>query len=397
MGSYAGMYVKGRPILWWKNGLSPLVTSLFTKNDIKSGSGQKGLELIKEYNLTDYGKDYSADDTDWEIMIAVIGVKTLRQRLSIYGYNLDIFLNLINELIAERAESLSEAAEDMHGYYKEEIEILERLRDNNAPLSALTYKYLERLDFYNEAMAIWAVLQNKEITDSDVVIIDLDDLAEGGWIDEEFNNTDSDYLLPQGEFVSEIPVIVTEGVTDKRFLQESLGIIYPKLASNIRFLNHDFKPENGASSVIKMVKSFASAGISNRILVVLDNDAAASEAMLSLPKEMPNNIMVIQYPELELLKNYPTIGPQGVASMDVNGLAGSIEMYLGKDILLDDSGKLEKIQWGGYMQSVKKYQGSLLNKGQVQKRFSKKDKNDTSKWADLQHVWDYIINSLSTL
>jgi hypothetical protein len=173
--------------------------------------------------------------------------------------------------------------------------------------------------------------------------------------------------------------------------------IYPKLVNSVRFLDHDFKPENGVSPVIKMIKSFASAGINNRILVILDNDAASAEAMLALPKKLPRNIVVIQYPELDLLKNYPTIGPQGEVNMDVNGLAGSIEMYMGEDILVDSSGELEKVQWGGYMQGVRRYQGSLLHKAETQERFRGKDKEDIAKWADLQRIWDYIIEILGQL
>ena len=86
MSSYASFYINGQELLHWRNGLSSLVTSLFTKNDIIRGRGIDGLKLIKKYNLS-YYNDYTEDDVDWEITLAVIDVATLKQRLSIYGYN----------------------------------------------------------------------------------------------------------------------------------------------------------------------------------------------------------------------------------------------------------------------------------------------------------------------
>ena len=51
--------------------------------------------------------------------------------------------------------------------------------------------------------------------------------------------------------------------------------------------------------------------------------------------------------------------------MNLNGLAGLIEIYMGRDILTGNDGNLELVQWGGYMNRVKKYQGSLINKDAV--------------------------------
>ena len=396
MGSYAGLSIGGKALIWWKNGLSPIATSLFTKDDVLRGSGQAGVDLIEQYRLEQYRDDYTVEDLNWEIVLAVIDIATLRQRLSIYGYNQETFDTAITELITQQQEMLTDADHDMKAHYKKEIETLCKIRDNSLPLRHIDHKLLEDLEIYDELMAIWIVLQNDDIKDDDVAIIDLDDLAEGGWLDDEFSNTDSTYMIPEGRFTPEVPIIITEGVSDERFLRESLAVIYPKLVNNIRFLDSTFRPERSASSAIKMIKSFASAGISNRTLVVLDNDAAASDAIKDLPTKMPNNIKVIQYPDLKWLENYPTIGPQGEVFMDVNGLAGSIEMYLGKDVLLDDGGNLTRVQWRGYMDRVKKYQGSLVNKGDVQSRFDAKDKNVLEQWQDLKSVWDFIIDQLST-
>lgn len=397
MGSYAGLHVKGQELIWWKSGLSPMIASLFTKDEIHRATGPEGYDLLKTYDLLKRYEDLKPDDIEREIALAVIDVATLKQRLSIYGYSKRIFDETIDQEILRLKEYIDEPDDkyDLKNHYRRELKKYESIKNGSISTSEMSYKLFEQIDFYNEAARIWAVIQHKDIDDSDVAVIDLDDLIEGGWLNEELENEDSSFLVTMEDFIPDMPVLITEGVTDKRILEKSLSVIYPKLVSNVKFLDMDFKPENGVSSVVKMVRSFAAAGIRNRILLILDNDSAASEALMALPKNLPSNIKVIQYPNLKMLKNYPTIGPQGAVNMDVNGLAGSIEMFVGKDVLADKSGDLEVVQWGGYMAKVKKYQGSLLNKEAVQKRFDSKDVAKLENWSDLKFLWDYIIHNLS--
>lgn len=308
-----------------------------------------------------------------------------------------LFDETITDAVRDREQSIEEADDNMRDYYTKKLQTLKKIQNNTISLADISYKLFESIDLYDEMLQIWTVLQHDDIKDTDIVVIDLDDLVEGGWLDDELSNSDSDYLIPEGYFMPEIPIIITEGVTDERFLKKSLEVIYPKLINNVKFLDSDFKPERSADSAIKLIKSFASAGISNRILVVLDNDAAGSDALMNLPSSLPNNFKVIQYPKLDWLKKYPTIGAQGEVVMDINGLAGSVEMYLGDDVLKDKSGELVRVQWQGYMSRIGKYQGSLLDKAGVQKRFDTKDIADASKWSDLKFVWDYIIEELSQL
>ena len=394
MSSYASFYINGQELLHWRNGLSSLVTSLFTKNDIIRGRGRNGLKLIKQYNLS-YDNEYSEDDIDWEIVLAVIDIATLKQRLSIYGYNAQLFNKFLDAYIEEFNASSNHFSDDkMKRYYENEIKQVNDLRTGKICLKDQPYVFFED---YDECIAIWGMAHHEDIKEDDIAVLDISDLVEGGWLNDELENTDSDFLIPQDEFIPEIPIILTEGITDIETLKKALHVIYPKLESNVRFLDTSFRPETNAAAVVKMIKSFAAAGINNRILAILDNDAAASEAMTNLPRNLPNNIKVIQYPELDLMTSYPTIGPQGEINMNINGLAGSIEMYMGKDILTGNDGNLELVQWGGYMNRVKKYQGSLINKDAVDSRFKGKDAADVNKWQDLRYLWDYIIDNLSTL
>ena len=77
-------------------------------------------------------------------------------------------------------------------------------------------------------------------------------------------------------------------------------------------------------------------------------------------------------------------------------------MYLGKEALTDDDGKLERVMWRGYMQDVDKYQGVLINKNIVNKRFDnilKKVKKDNYQYdfSDLTTLWDFVISELATM
>ena len=386
MSSYASFYINGQELLHWNDGFSQIVDGLYTKDDIVRGRGKDGVRLIKQYGLSMYDNAYTEDDVDWEIALAVIDVATLKQRLSIYGYNAQLFNESLDAYIERLIKECNNISNEMKLDYEDQIKQVNNLKTNKISLKDLSYELFRQIDFNNELVAIWGAVHNESVKDSDIAVLDISDLAEAGWLDYEFDN-----------FITVPPIILTEGITDIKTLKKALHVIYPKLESNVRFLDTSFRPETNAAAIVKMIKSFAAAGINNRILAILDNDAAASEAMTNLPRNLPNNIKVIQYPELDLMTSYPTIGPQGEINMNINGLAGSIEMYMGKDILTGNDGNLELVQWGGYMNRVKKYQGSLINKDAVGSRFKEKDADDVNKWQDLRYLWDYIIDNLSIL
>lgn len=119
--------------------------------------------------------------------------------------------------------------------------------------------------------------------------------------------------------------------------------------------------EGSAASLAKLVRSFVGAGIANRVVAIADNDTAAHDALGKLKTEgLPDTYRVLHYPYLPLLSNYPTLGPQFAdeVRMDVNGRAGSIEMYLGEDVLMTDAG-LSPVQWTGYVAGQGAYQGEI--------------------------------------
>ncbi len=112
----------------------------------------------------------------------------------------------------------------------------------------------------------------------------------------------------------------------------------------------------------------------------------------------------LHLPEVESLRSYPTVGPQGRTHMDVNGLAASIEMYLGHDVLAPENVP-RPVEWRGYVTGVGSYQGEVSAKREVQEAFRRKALGavndptvmDRQDWTDLDHVLDHLVTALRNL
>lgn len=169
-------------------------------------------------------------------------------------------------------------------------------------------------------------------------------------------------------------IVLTEGSTDAEFLEEALALLYPHLSDYYSF--PDFRSSRtpgGAADLVKLVKAFKSAGITNRVIALLDNDTASHDARRVLDKiTLPPNIVVQHYPDLDLLRTYPTLGPGGLELLDVNGFAASIELYFGEDVLSVEQNVLVPVQWKGYNSKLEQYQGEVLHKRKLQDAFRKK-------------------------
>jgi hypothetical protein len=191
-------------------------------------------------------------------------------------------------------------------------------------------------------------------------------------------------------------IIVTEGSSDATILREALGLLYPHLIEFYSFFDFDTpRAAGGANQVVSVLKAFIAANISNRVVALFDNDTAAREATRPLERiTLSNNIAVLHYPALECLRFYPTIGPTGTVPFDVNGLAGSIELYLGNDVLSSD----HPVQWKGFSESVRAYQGEVMHKASLQEKFLKKVERckgnaeliKSTDWSGLDQIWKSI-------
>jgi hypothetical protein len=211
---------------------------------------------------------------------------------------------------------------------------------------------------------------------------------------------------------SHAPVVVlTEGVTDAEFLSSALAVLHPHLTDLVRFLDYDRKPEGSASAVLRAARAFDAAGIANRVVAILDNDTAGADVLRgSAQPRLSDGIRLIQYPPLGLARQYPTLGPPTVGSpggaielADVNGLAASIELYLGRDVLTGEDGNLRPVQWQSFNPGVGRYHGAVTGKNDIHKAFRAKaaaalqDPAAVSQqdWEGLRLILDAILTAFT--
>lgn len=233
-----------------------------------------------------------------------------------------------------------------------------------------------------------------------LVEYDITELLDSEYYSKEFQFANDSKNLFRKDYIKNEKIIVsTEGKSDSRILKRAMEILYPEVYDYYSFLDFDEHNISGSvSALIDRVKSFSSAGIANRVVAITDNDAAAHDALRKLNREfIPDNIVVTTYPDIELAKNYPTIGPNGIEKMNINGMACSIELYLGNNILKNNNGYIP-IQWKGYMEGIKRYQGEIIEKDSIQKSFfaginKENFKKSEYDWSGLKEILEMIIGA----
>lgn len=215
------------------------------------------------------------------------------------------------------------------------------------------------------------------IPEKDDLVYDIGDLVLGGYFDADEDLVEYVTNLSSVEYYDIGKcIILTEGKSDKFILSESLSLLYPHLAEYFTFMDFEgAKVGGGAGSLANIVKSFSSVGIINKVIAVFDNDTAAHAALKGIEKsKISNNIKIFILPNIDILNDYPTIGPSGEVNMNVNGMAGSIEPYLGSECISNSNGKYFPIQWVGLDKGLQKYQGEITEKDKVQQHFKDKIK-----------------------
>lgn len=191
-------------------------------------------------------------------------------------------------------------------------------------------------------------------------------------------------------------VVLTEGSTDARALAAGMLITHPHLEGFIQFMDVHAKAEMNVAALDKMVRIFSTARISHRVLALADNDAAAHRHLARLKKDLksghiPENYRILHYPDIPLLRAYPVERPDsGNAVEDVNGWAGSLEMYLGENLLLDRNGQLIPVQQKGEPDGPQQLQGTLPehHKRRINKAFMRVAKRaKTDPVVRAEHDW----------
>ncbi|WP_373228924.1 HEPN/Toprim-associated domain-containing protein [Cohnella sp.] len=382
MGSYASLFISSFEAYSCKSYISPTLMTLFRESDRKQLSWTDG------------------DGENRESFKYINRVGSIKLRLDIMGFNLantiDEFTSkndshfyisysvddVWNEILYENYsfDNWLKALKSIVNAQQYYFELKESMKPNDDPI--LYHILNEHEDgnslfgfkCYDIRYVIRGVLEL--FNDDEQFYIDFSELIDAGYYSEEdkicelsLQNLADDYIA------NEKIIILSEGSSDITIIKRTMEYLYPDIVGFYSFM--DFYQSNAsgsASSLVAYIKAFIGSGIRNRIIALFDNDTAADEAISALNKiNVPSNIRVLRYPYLEHCNEYPTIGPHGIGFTNINGLACSVEMYLGCDMLvnndLDYPTKLIPVQWKGYSQGLKKYQGEILNKEKLHKKY----------------------------
>ena len=211
---------------------------------------------------------------------------------------------------------------------------------------------------------------------------------------------------------TEKTIVLVEGKSDKNILEFALKHLYPHLENLFCFMEFDDdrggKREGGAPFIVKNMETFYFSKIKARFIAVFDNDAegyACRQMLLGKIKTWPRNFRILQYPNLDLFRSYPTLIPNGsIVNDDINNRAASIELYLPDDIIKEDGGFIP-IEWESRRQ-IKccdgtedfQYQGVISKKEQIKKAFYQKKNQIEANKAPFKHEeWERMQVLLSTI
>jgi len=406
MWSYASFKIKDYEIFCMKSYVDSSIMSLFIENERKENIEYDEDDSEYEYKKIKYESD----------------VKTIKTRLDIMGFNLKTLEFYFENSKKYKLTNLDEN-EDIE--YKKEISEFLNNFTFDTYLSALKEIYDKEIDFFGNGNSfnyqeleeikklnphIKYILEEVEYPDDRIdidyrfylrgflekldnitkIFVDLSEVINAGYYDE--NHKIAEKSLNKQDKT----IIFTEGKYDTEVIKKSMDLLYPQYSNYFSFLDIELSNlELGANRIITYLKSFISAGIMNKVIVLFDNDAEGiycKNELLKL-KNIPNNFSIKTYPDIEITKSYPTICPTGIETLNINGSACSIELYLCEEILKEKNQYIP-VQWKSFNEHVKKYQGVISKKWDIQKGYDKIIKECTS---DLKLINNYNFDNMKVL
>jgi hypothetical protein len=423
MGTYCEFYVADYPVLSSKSQVSPLVMTLFRETDKRIFKRR-----CRERNQIEWGHaDWDATEVEKVVEYSAT-VRAVRDRLRVMGFSL---LRAQNDFEAARVNYIDENRESE--FRLDDIAFLEKCtfsdflsafreivtsgvhhlhfsKENRRASKLAKYVLEDREDFYwgfpcSDIRSFFrAILE--VVPETALVTQDITDLVSGGYYGEGELICEKALQELKGDYaVNSKVILLTEGSTDSEVLRASLELLFPHLLEYYSFMDLAVRSPGGAGSLVHVVKSFAGAGIENRTVALFDNDAAGhSAASLLSDIPLPRNIRVMNYPDITFASQYPTSGPNGEAVQDVNGLAGSIELYYGRDVLTRDDGKLVPVRWKALDEKLKRYQGEIEMKNLLKEKFMEKIKvakrsehqSPRGDWNDMRQLLESIFDAFNT-
>lgn len=384
MGSFSHMTIAEYPIFENKNAYyEEVVNLIFLPEDFVLEQ-----RLNSSRNIIIWGDAYENKKGKYIFKGFKQTAKTCKQRLEIYGTSIQKAKNDF--------QSAKKIARE-EGFYKFPIHkvsfeqylneisniLTNKKRNDNQLYTNLKDSLIAgELGIYGQSSQghLYSILS--VLPDDTTIEYDLTEVIDSGWVKEQ----------EVKKINIEKIIVLTEGKTDVEFISAGLTKLYPHLSDYYHFIDFDeYKVESNASALVKLVISLVASNIKHPIIVLFDNDTAGIMEMKKLNSiRLAQNFKILKYPDLKLAKKYPTIGPTGIKKMNVNGLACGIEMYFGQETLTKKN-ELIPIQWKGFNEKEKKYQGEISEKTYVQEEFRKKIKsNETIDFSDI----DLILNEI---
>jgi HEPN/Toprim N-terminal domain 1 len=420
MGSYTEFSVDGYPLVETKSYAAPEVLAVFRESDKRVYQRR-----LSERNRMTWGEVKPENDELETVILYQASAAKIAQRLDIMGFSLQRAQQDFEHLRREHLEEIQPEDDGLEDVWAESRAEIERLTfaDFGENLCSVMRRKLRKVPFedkdrsdvsggeryildYNEDYLMGFFCSDTRflirlacalVPPDAIVEQDLTEVVNAGYYQQEEAVCENAVRTLTEDYPANAKIIiVTEGSTDAAILREALGLLYPHLIEFYSFFDFDAsRAAGGANQVVAVLKAFIAANISNKIVALFDNDTAAHEAARPLQRiTLPKNVAVLHYPALESLRSYPTIGPTGTAPFDVNGLAGSIELYLGRDVLSSD----HPVQWRGFSEAMRVYQGEVMHKTSLQEKFWNKAERCRSNpelmkyadWLELDLIWKSI-------
>ena len=426
MGSSTDLTIDGYQILETKSYVIPEVMTLFQESDKRIVTRKSS----ERNHLVEEGINLDDEDQDEVVVTYRCEVAKVIDRLGVMGFTMR---RLRDDFEAARQSEVEKytawLGDDDDGWCRDDLDYFTKLTfDSYAEALRTVLTQRIRARSVSQLTTDLGPIEQRIIGDNDdyffgfpcadfrsfirlacelvpknsEVVQDISELVYAGYYEEgEPVCANSTRALTARQPENSARIILTEGSTDVEILREALALLYPHLFGYYTFLDFaSSRPQGGAGSLVTTLKAFAAAGIANRIIAVFDNDTAAFDARRSLASiQLSQNIAVCSYPDLSSLEAYPTLGPSGLVPLNVNGLAASIELYLGKDVLAN--GEDFPVQWKGYVESVGKYQGEVMHKARLQEKFREKvarcrsseEERSRCDWLGLSAILEVIFHA----
>ena len=414
MGSYTELIIDGYPVYSSKSYVSSDIGYIFCESDKKTFKRRRD-----ERNKITWG---TACDADIEIAYEYQTTAQIAiDRLEILGYSLTKskldFIESKNKRIQELTSFLDfPDTHLMNKFYTDEIELLQssnfedfinafiELRTNDIPyyktdkhynISKLASYLIDDGWFLNFPCSDFGFYYRAFLESCDknaLVIQDITEIVNAGYYapEEEVINS----LMENQERIT----ILTEGTSDINIISKSIQLLYPHLIDYYNFKDFKIaKAQGNAHQLFLDIKNLIAINHKAKVIALFDNDGEGVTQYNQLKKiNIPKNFVILKYPDIELLKSYPTNN----TFENLNGIAGSIEMYLGKDILQENE---EYIAVELANQTIP--QGAIKYKDKLQKKYFKKIKKckndisfiDSYDWSEMKLLLNTIFDAFKDI